>query len=237
MNCNECKDHLGAFMENDLPDAQAHAVRVHLALCEPCAAVCEDLAALIDVCSAESASELMPNSQALWCRINNIIESEQKEHTPLPELPRRRFWQFSFAQLATVITCIAVISSIATFFVVRGYRTAINEDLSLKQAPPTLMERMLSRVGLIETPQQMRDRKLSERQDAIEYWNARVRQRRELWDRTTREAFDRNLRVIDDTVNEYTVILASDPDDELTGEMLDSVLNDKMNFLRDFSDL
>ena len=45
------------------------------------------------------------------------------------------------------------------------------------------------------------------------------------------------LRIIHDTVNDYSMILASDPDDELTGEMLDSVLNDKMNLLRDFSDL
>jgi len=224
-------------MENDLPDAQAHALRVHLAVCEPCAAVCEDVAALVDVCSIESASDLMPNSKALWCRINNIIENEQREPAPMPELPRRRFWQFSFAQLVTVIASIAVISSIATFFVVRSYRPGINEDISLKQAPPTLMEKVLSRVGLIETPQQMRERKLKERQDAIQYWTARVGQRREQWDRTTREAFDRNLTAIDDTVNEYKVILASDPDDELTGEMLDSVLTDKMNFLRDFSDL
>ena len=34
-----------------------------------------------------------------------------------------------------------------------------------------------------------------------------------------------------------TTTLERDPDDELSGEMLDSVLNDKMNLLRDFSDL
>src|SRR5439155_17356519 len=110
-------------------------------------------------------------------------------------------------------------------------------DLALRPATPTLLEKLLSRVGLVETPQQMRERKLKERQDAIEYWDARVRVRREQWDRATREAFDRNLRVIDESVSEYTMILASDPDDELSGEMLDSVLNDKMSLLRDFSDL
>jgi hypothetical protein len=57
------------------------------------------------------------------------------------------------------------------------------------------------------------------------------------WDRTTREAFDRNLNVIDEAVNDYTTILQRDPEDELSGEMLDSVLTEKMNLLRDFSDL
>jgi hypothetical protein len=33
------------------------------------------------------------------------------------------------------------------------------------------------------------------------------------------------------------MILEQDPEDDLSGEMLDSVLNEKMNLLRDFSDL
>jgi len=38
-------------------------------------------------------------------------------------------------------------------------------------------------------------------------------------------------------VSEYTTILQENPDDELTGEMLDAVLSDKMDLLREFSDL
>jgi hypothetical protein len=78
---------------------------------------------------------------------------------------------------------------------------------------------------------------LQEQKAAIDYWNQRVQNRRSQWDRATREAFDRNLQIIDESVNDYSLILQKDPDDELTGEMLDSVLDDKMNLLRDFSDL
>jgi len=38
-------------------------------------------------------------------------------------------------------------------------------------------------------------------------------------------------------VSEYTMILQENPEDDLSGEMLDSVLNDKMNLLREFSEL
>lgn len=61
--------------------------------------------------------------------------------------------------------------------------------------------------------------------------------RRSQWDRVTREAFDRNLQVIEESVKDYTTILNQDPEDELSGEMLDAVMNDKMNLLRDFADL
>ena len=76
-----------------------------------------------------------------------------------------------------------------------------------------------------------------EQHAAIEYWNARVQNRRNQWDRATRDAFDRNLQVIDESVSEYTMILQHDPADDLSGEMLDSVLTEKMALLRDFSDL
>ena len=78
---------------------------------------------------------------------------------------------------------------------------------------------------------------MNEQKSAISYWDNRVQARRVQWDKMTREAFDRNLQVINQSVNEYTVILEQDPDDDLSSEMLDSVLNDKMNLLRDFSDL
>ena len=52
-----------------------------------------------------------------------------------------------------------------------------------------------------------------------------------------REAFDRNLDEINQVVFEYDKILQENPQDELTGEMLDSALNEKVELLREFSEL
>ena len=239
MNCDECKDLIGIFMDNELEETQAAAVRMHLAVCTECAFVCEDLSSILDVCISETPSEIVPpNSQALWCRINNIIESETKAAAPPPEPQRGRFWRFSFAQLSAAVLCIAVISSLLTFVAVRNYDRPTGADLTTRSAATqTTFEKILSKVGLMETPQQARERRLKEQHAAIDYWNARVQQRRTQWNRTTRDAFDRNLQAIEEAVNDYTMILERDPDDDLSGEMLDAVLNDKMNLLRDFSDL
>ena len=240
MNCDECKNLIGAFMDNELGETHAVAVRAHLGICDPCAAVCEDLASILDVCVAEETAELVPpNSQALWCRINNIIESEIKpEPPPLAEPSRRRFWQLSFAQVAAAVLCVAVISSLLTVVAIKNYTQPAAVDFTTRsEATQTTFEKVLSKVGLTESPAQARERRLKEQRAAIEYWNARVQTRREQWNRTTREAFDRNLHAIEESVNDYTMILQQDPEDELTGEMLDSVLSDKMALLRDFSDL
>lgn len=240
MNCDECKKLISVFMDNELDELQASAVRMHLAICTGCARVCEDFAAILDVCTAEAPSELVPpNSKALWLRINNIIESEIKPERVAPgELRRGRFWQLSFGQLAAAVLCIAMVSSLLTVVAIRNYTQPAAADFTSRSvATQTTFEKILSKVGLMDTPQQARDRRLKEQNAAIDYWNNRVQARREQWDRVTRDAFDRNLQVIEESVNEYTMILEQDPEDELSGEMLDSVLNDKMNLLRDFSDL
>ena len=135
--------------------------------------------------------------------------------------------------------CVAVVSSLLTVVAIRNYMLPSEPDLLTTRTAPSrsTFEKVLSKVGLMETPQQSRERRLREHQAAIQYWNERVQARRVQWDRTTRDAFDRNLNVIDEAVYEYTMILQRDPEDELSGEMLDSVLNDKMNLLRDFADL
>jgi len=238
MNCDECKNLIGVFMDDDLDVVRSAHVREHLAVCNDCAEVCEDLASLIDVCT-ESPSELLPpNSKALWCRINNVIESEKKaDAVPQIEEPRRSLWRFSFIQVAAAVLCIAVVSSFATIMALRTYLPPTPNAPLRSAASQTTFEKFLGKIGLMETPHQIRERRIKEQQAAIDYWNARVQTRRVQWDRTTRDAFDRNLQVIDASVNDYTMILSQDPEDELSGEMLDSVLDDKMNLLRDFSDL
>jgi hypothetical protein len=239
MNCDECKNLIGALMDSELEERQAVGVRMHLADCPECALVCEDLSSILDVCSTKSASEIVPpNSQALWCRINNIIENDAKTKAAQPEPPKGRFWQLSFLQLSAAVLCIAVISSLLTVVAVRNYNQPSATDFTTRSAATqTTFEKVLSKVGLMETPQQARESRVKEQQVAIEYWNARVLSRREQWNRATRDAFDRNLRAINESVNDYMMILQQDPDDELSGEMLDAVMTDKMNLLRDFADL
>lgn len=246
MNCEHCQELISVFLDNELDELSSNNVREHLAACEKCSKVCEDLAMIMDICRLEQDEAVIPpNPQALWCRINNIIESEVqaeiiKENKEKVEteaktgwLPRR--WNFTFSQVASAVLGIALISSLLTFIGVRNF-SSTNDDFSAN-SQPTILERVLGKVGLIETPQQKRQRIIKERETAIDYWNKRVEARRSQWNAHLRDAFDRNLSEINQVVNEYTLILQENPQDELSGEMLDSALNDKMELLREFSEL
>ena len=241
MNCTECQENISPYLDGELDENAAASMRAHLSICSGCAKLCEDFSVILESCRDNVPSEIIPpNSQALWCRINNLIESEIKPE-PVEE-PKKswlsRGWNLTFSQAGAGVLAIALISSLLTVVGIRNYFEPSGEDFtSRSSASQTTFEKMLSKIGLTDTPQQARERRVHEQQAAIDYWTKRVLERRGQWDARMRDAFDRNLNLIDESVSEYTIILQDNPEDDLTGEMLDTVLNDKMDLLREFSDL
>lgn len=243
MNCTECQENISSYLDGELDEKAAGSMRTHLSLCAGCAKVCEDFSVILESCRDSSPSDIIPpNSQALWCRINNLIESEIRPEPPPVEEPKKgwfsRGWNLTFSQAGAAVMAVAVISSLLTIVGIRNYFEPSGEDFtSRSSASQTTFEKVLSKVGLTDTPQQARERRIKEQQAAIDYWTKRVQERRGQWDAKMRDAFDRNLNLIDESVSEYTIILEQNPEDDLTSEMLDTVLNDKVDLLREFSDL
>ncbi len=237
MNCENCQELISVYLDNELEPEVSTSIQTHLAACADCAKMCEDFAMILDFCNLdEQEHSLPPNSKALWCRINNLIENEITANAPLPivqEEKPRKSWQLSFAQVFASILGIALVSSLLTVVGIKNYSAG---DVSANAAP-SIFDRALGKIGLIETPQQTRENRVREQQAAIDYWNKRVQTKRQTWAANLREAFDRNLSEIDQTVYEYDKILQENPDDDLSGEMLDSALNEKMALLREFSEL
>lgn len=248
MNCENCQELLSDYIDNQLDEKKMARVKAHLTLCRPCEEIYEDFSKILGLCNLEITEEIPPpNEQALWCRINNIIESEikpenvgdvqQKEaHQKWFSRMWTRNWSLSFTQVASAVMGIALISSLLTVIGIRNIASANNLTADVSGQTP-FFERVLSKVGLTETPQQTRERRIRERQVAIEYWNNRVATRRAQWDNRMREVFDRNLREIDQVVYEYSRTLEENPQDELSVEMLDTAMDEKMQLLREFSEL
>ncbi|MGB7070724.1 MAG: zf-HC2 domain-containing protein [Pyrinomonadaceae bacterium] len=239
MKCEDCKELVSSFLDCELSEDRSAMVRAHIAVCETCGAVYEDCASILDVCHEESADDLVPpNSRALWCRINNVIESESGTDRSLDASPQTRLWQLTLPQLASAILAIGLISSLLTVVVISNNSNPAANDIAAGSVrTPTTFEKILSKVGLADNPKEARDHRLQQQRATIEYWNERVQTRRVQWDTGIRNAFDRNLNEINQAVNDYTLILENNPEDELSGEMLDSALHEKMNLLREFSEL
>lgn len=245
MNCEQCQELISLFLDGELNETSSATVQTHLAICLACAKVCEDFAMILDFCALDEAANgfMPPNSNALWCRISNTIESEIEPTVQQPAKIETGFFarvrnnglRFSFSQVLTAALGVALISSLLTFVGYKNY-TADAADFASNE-PPSIFQKVLGKVGLVDTPEQARERRTKEQQAAIEYWNKRVQMRRPNWDAHLRNAFDRNLNEINQAAYEYDRILQENPQDELSSEMLDTTLNDKLELLREFSDL
>jgi hypothetical protein len=71
----------------------------------------------------------------------------------------------------------------------------------------------------------------------INYWNQRVEMNKVRWNQDMRATFERNMQVIDQAVDQSLNELNRNPHDEVSEQMLNDALNDKLSLLKEFSDL
>jgi hypothetical protein len=248
MNCEKCQELLSDFFDGALSDEQHSTLSMHLEECLSCYQTHSELDSIISFCRDHRGEyDAPPNERALWLRIRNTIESKQPGgvRAMAAASPARtglaaswfarlfnRQWELSLPQMAAAVAAIAIVVSFATAFGIRSMQSSVtpataasNNDAAGKT------------MAVAESYPVSLDDKMKQQQQLVEYWNRRVEQRKALWSAQTREAFERNLQVIDQSVADYREELQRNPHDELSEEMLNTAMNEKMDLLREFSDL
>jgi hypothetical protein len=141
-----------------------------------------------------------------------------------------RSWELSLPQVAMAVIAIIVLASLATVFSLRGLERGV-ANLGNAVASSNGGARGGAPAAALINPN------YDLQQQQIKYWNQVVEQRKVNWNPQVRADFERNLSLLDETVQESLDKLSKQPHDDITEEMLNSALNDKMQLLKEFSDL
>jgi hypothetical protein len=231
MNCERCQELVGDLIDGTLSGADESTLKSHLDECLDCVRVREDLTAILSYCRLHRGEyEAPPNERALWVGIRNVIEADMASSSPvvpvINERPREkswwgRSWELSFPQLASLTVGIVLLVSLVTAVGLRRWQTTT----------PVIADRLSDSANAIVSD------RVWQRQQVINYWNQRVELNKSRWSAQMRETFDRNMQVIDQAVNNSMNELNSNPHDEVSEQMLDEALNDKLALLKEFSDL
>jgi len=202
--------------------------------CLHCAEVRDDLQSIVGFCCTQRGQYVAPpNEKALWLRIRNMIEAGANVDAPAPAATRRSFlrnwtarsWELSFPQLAAMVAAIVLIVSLTTAVGLRRWQSGdVNPQAGLPDSGLS--------VGAIDVR-----KRVSQQQQLISYWNQRVEYNKARWNPQMRETFDRNLAVIDQAVNDSFDSLSKNPHDEVSQEMLNTALNEKLSLLKEFAEL
>jgi anti-sigma factor RsiW len=233
MNCEKCQELVGELVDGALSREDESTLTLHLEECLACAEVRNDLQSIVSFCQSHRGEyNAPPNEKALWLRIRNVIEAEVQVPAKAPDrVPARSFlpgwmsrsWELSMPQLASLAAAIVLIVSLGTAVGLRRWDSVRGPG----PVTPTTTARDRTTVG----------GRMWQQQQAIAYWNQRVETNKARWNQGMRDTFERNLKVIDQAVNDSLNELNRDPHDEVSEEMLDAALNEKLALLKEFSDL
>jgi hypothetical protein len=232
MNCEKYQDLLSDFVDGSLTPEDHNSVETHLSVCGVCAEARSDLDTIVSFCLEHRGEyDAVPNERALWARISNMIEvestaparAETSEHAGWWVRLMNRSWQLSFPQLAAATTAIVIVASIFTLAGLRGF----NFRSGGSNSPAAVTASSSSSV----------ESRYRQQKEVIEYWNRRVELNKARWNSQMRETFDRNMSVIDAAVNDSMRQLNQNPHDEVSEEILNAALNDKVELLKEFAEL
>ncbi len=233
MNCEKCQDLIGELIDGGISRDDEAILNRHLEECLSCTEVRRDLGSIVAFCESHRGEYTAPpNEQALWIRIRNVVEAEGQAAAAVAgagsRAEKRGFWsglmshswELSAPQLAASAAAIVLVVSLTTAVGLRRW------DNSARNEP----------VRPVASSNDVQSR-LWQQQQAISYWNQRVEMNKVRWSQEMRDTFDRNLKVIDQAVNDSMSELNRNPHDEVSEEMLNAALNEKLALLREFSDL
>lgn len=243
MNCDKCQELLSDFLDGAIGDSDRETFDAHLQDCLPCFNVHSEMNSIVSFCRETRGQYVAPpNSQALWLRILNTVEVEQAAAhaavNPTGATRREswwsramgRSWELSLPQVAMAVIAIIVVASLATVFSLRSLEKGVANLGGTVASSNGVGRGGAPAAALINSNYDWQ-------QQQIKYWNQLVEQRKANWNPQVRADFERNLSLLDETVQESLDKLSKQPHDDVTEEMLNSALNDKMQLLKEFSDL
>ena len=226
MNCETCQELIHDLIDGSITERDEFTLNTHLKECLDCHSVRQDLASIVGFCRTQRGQyEAPPNEQAMWLRIRNVIEADLPNRVVASTESKRSFlarlmgrsWELSLPQLAASAVAIVLLVSLITVVGLRrfgGYGV-----------PPAPLQDQASINERLEKHRQL-----------VDYWNQRIELNKTRWTPEMRASFDVALKSLDESIATSLDELNKHPNDEFTKQLVSDSLNDKINYLKDFSD-
>jgi anti-sigma-K factor RskA len=218
MICTKCQELLSDYIDGALELGEQVSIERHLADCEPCRAMRDDL---LQIVHFSHQLPLQAPASSLWPRIQSDLTELRPRlwDRPLRWWARIRSFNFnrSVPQMIAGAATLVIVISIGVI-VSRRDAPAINSDTTtrLSQVTP------LSNADL-----QQLEKQINKLSDSVE-------QRKESWDPELRIAFERNLFYVDQTLVECRHQLSDNPADDVSQELMLNAYREKVRLLEGF---
>jgi anti-sigma-K factor RskA len=219
MICTQCQELLSDYIDGALELGEQVSIERHLADCEPCRAMRDDL---LQIVHFSHQLPLQAPASSLWPRIQSDLADVQPRFwaRPLRWWARIRLFNFNMSvpqMIAGAATLVIVIS--------------IGVIVSRRDGPPanpvTDAARLSQVTPLSNADLQQLEKQISRLSDSVEH-------RKESWDPELRTAFERNLYYVDQSLVECRHQLNNNPADDVSQELMLNAYREKVRLLEGF---
>jgi len=223
MVCKECQEFLSEYIDGGLELGEQVNLERHLADCEPCRAVRDDL---LQIVHFSQRLPLQSPSAAVWSRVQSGLEDLKPGAWSMPLRWWTRIGAFNFnltlPQTIAAAAVLVIVLSIAVIQTRRGNSTL--------PAQTSATSALISPGDV--TPLSKAD--LQQLESQIGVMSQAVEQRKNSWDPEVRNAYERNLLYVDQSLIECRHQLNDNPADDVSQELMLNAYREKVRLLASF---
>ena len=229
MVCEQCQELISDYIDGTLELGEQTKMEHHLADCEGCRAVRDDL---LQVVHFSKQLPLHTPSSAVWARIETDLAAERPRSSwsraqAAWARVQNRYLRLSIPQLAASAAALAILMSLGFLFVRQN-----NEGFAHQfAASPAADAAPLTR-NLLSNPQEAEA--ITQMEQRIDQLAQTVEQRKVAWTPELRQAFDRNMIHVDQTLIECRHQLSNNPADRTSQDLMLNAYREKVRFLEGF---
>ena len=220
MVCKQYQELISDYIDGSLELGEQVQIERHLADCESCRAVRDDLLQIVHF------SHQLPQhapSGAVWSRIEaDVLEERGSWFRTVSWWARLKTRQFNLSLPQMAATAAAVIIAVSAVVLVSRQDAAQNNAMAISPRAS----------GIEATPLSNPDFQQLEKQ--INRLSETVEQRKVEWDPELRSAFERNLLYVDQCLAECRHQLNDNPADDVSQELMLNAYREKVRLLEGF---
>jgi hypothetical protein len=221
MFCKQCQELLSEYIDGALELGEQVNLERHLADCEPCRAVRDDL---LQIVHFSQQLPLQSPSTPLWPRIQSGVEELKPSLWVWPlrwfASLRMRNFNLSVPQIIAGAAALTIVVSIGAI-------------VSRRDSVPVALSTDTTSVAPSDvTPLSKADIQQIEKQ--INRLSETVEQQKDSWDPALRTAYERNLLYIDQSLVECRHQLKDNPADDVSQELMLAAYREKVRLLEGF---
>jgi len=220
MVCSQCQELLSEYIDGALELGEQVNIERHLSDCEPCRAVRDDL---LQIVHFSQQLPVQAPSTSLWPRINAGLAELQPSfwNRSLRWLHNVRTLNFNFS-VPQMIATAAVIAIVVSTGIILSRRDNGTTQLATAGITLSTPDTKLSQADL-----QVLEKQISQLSETVE-------QKKDSWDPELRNAFERNLLYVNQSLAECRHQLSDHPGDDISQELMLNAYREKIRLLEGF---